>query len=56
VAFNVGGVLGGGLTPLIAQVLADRGGLVSVGYYFSLAAVVSLIALALSRKTYEIDE
>lgn len=56
VAFNVGGVLGGGLTPLIAQVLADRGGLVSVGYYFSVAAVVSLIALALSRKTYEIDE
>lgn len=45
-AFNVGGILGGGLAPMIAQALADRGGLVPVGYYLSAAALVSLIALA----------
>ena len=45
-AFNLGGILGGGLAPMIAQALADRGGLVPVGYYLSAAALVSLIALA----------
>jgi MFS family permease len=44
-AFNVGGVLGGGLTPLIATVMATRWGLGSVGLYMALAAVISLIAL-----------
>lgn len=46
-AFNVGGIIGGGLTPLAAQALADHGGLVLVGGYLAGAAVVSLIALAL---------
>jgi metabolite-proton symporter len=46
VAFNIGGVLGGGLTPLIAQKLSDQGrGLVPVGLYLGAAALVSLIAL-----------
>lgn len=40
-AFNVGGILGGGLTPAIAQMLAQRGGLASVGLYLA-AAVLSL--------------
>jgi len=43
--FNVAGVLGGGLTPLIAQALANQGGLAPVGYYMSGAALVSLVAL-----------
>jgi metabolite-proton symporter len=47
VAFNVGGILGGGLAPMIAQALADRGGLVPVGLYLSAAALVSLVPLAL---------
>jgi MFS family permease len=47
VAFNVGGILGGGLAPIAAQYLADKGGLVPVGFYFSAAALVSLVALAL---------
>ena len=51
-AFNVGGVLGGGLTPIVAQVLAEEGGLGWVGLYFSGAAGLSLVALALSRTTY----
>ena len=44
-AFNVAGVLGGGLTPIVAQALAARGGLAPVGLYASAAALVSLFAL-----------
>ena len=44
-AFSVGGILGGGLTPLIAQALADRGGLAYVGVYLGAAAALSLVAL-----------
>ncbi|HET9934413.1 MAG TPA: MFS transporter [Polyangiaceae bacterium] len=44
-AFNVGGILGGALAPIIAQALALRGGLSLVGLYLSGAALVSLIAL-----------
>jgi hypothetical protein len=49
-AFNVAGVLGGGLTPLVAQALADKYGLMAVGLYSSGAALISLIALALFGK------
>jgi MFS family permease len=48
-AFNVGGILGGALAPLIAQSLAERGGLAWVGAYLSGAALVSLLALASLR-------
>jgi len=44
-SFNVGGILGGALSPIIAQALADRGGLGPVGLYLSGAALVSLLAL-----------
>jgi MFS family permease len=44
-AFNVGGILGGGLTPLLAEQLVAAGGLTWVGYYLSTAATLSLIAL-----------
>jgi MFS family permease len=44
-AFNVGGIMGGGLAPLLAQVLADRGGLKFVGLYLGTAALLSLLAL-----------
>ncbi|GAA0325305.1 MFS transporter [Sphingomonas oligophenolica] len=47
-AFNVAGVLGGGLTPVVATALASWGGLAPVGYYASGAALVSLVALALA--------
>ena len=46
VAFNVGGIIGGALSPLIAQSLAEAGHLSLVGAYLSAAAVISLIALA----------
>jgi MFS family permease len=43
--FNVAGVIGGGLTPLIAQGLAIEGGLAPVGLYMSGAGALSLVAL-----------
>jgi MFS family permease len=44
-SFNVGGILGGALAPVIAQALADRGGLWLVGLYLAGAATVSLVSL-----------
>jgi len=48
-AFNFGGIIGGGLAPIIAQALADRGGLGLVGAYLVVAGALSLGALALVR-------
>ena len=45
IAFNVGGILGGGLAPVVAQGLADRAGLAFVGLYISGAAVLTLLGL-----------
>ena len=47
-AFSVGGILGGGLAPFLAQALADRGGLGAVGIYLGAAALVSLLAFRAS--------
>ncbi len=44
-AFNLGGIIGGGLTPLVAQLLADRGGLGHVGAYLIGAAALSLVGI-----------
>ncbi|MDP1631756.1 MAG: MFS transporter [Caulobacter sp.] len=49
VAFNVGGIIGGGLTPMIAQALAERGGLGLVGLYLSAAAGLSFVALVMLK-------
>jgi MFS family permease len=51
--FNIAGVIGGGLTPLIAQGLAMRGGLAPVGLYLSGATALSLVALLLVRRRAE---
>jgi MFS family permease len=50
IAFNAGGILGGAVAPIVAQALADQGGLPYVGLYLSGAAFVSLIALWLIRR------
>ncbi len=50
IAFNAGGILGGAVTPIAAQALAERGGLASVGYYLSTAALVSFVALLALRR------
>ena len=47
-AFNLGGVLGGGLAPVLAQALADRGGLAWVGAYLAAAGVASLVGIGLA--------
>ena len=41
-AFNVGGVIGGALTPIFAQALTDVGGIGCVGVYLAVAGVLSL--------------
>ena len=51
--FNLGGILGGGLTPVIAQALATGGGLVPVGGYLAAAGVASLAGLLMLRQSYE---
>ena len=54
-AFNVGGILGGGIAPILAQALADRGGLRFVGLYLGGAALVSLVAFAAAPRHIAID-
>jgi len=56
IAFNVGGIVGGGLAPIIAAALADKGGLPPVGLYLSATALLSLVALAAlaRRATHEL--
>ena len=49
VTFNLGGILGGGLTPLIAEALVKQGGLTWVGYYLAGAGLLSLLGLILVR-------
>ncbi len=44
-AFNVGGILGGGLAPFLAQAMADHGGLAYVGVYLGGAGLISFFAL-----------
>jgi MFS family permease len=52
IAFNVGGIIGGGLAPIVAQALADRGGLTPVGVYLAAAAVLSLAGLVPLKERY----
>ena len=47
-AFSAGGIIGGGLAPLLAQALAERGGLGPVGLYLAATALVSLVAFWVS--------
>jgi MFS family permease len=50
--FNVGGIIGGGLTPVIAQTLANGGGLAPVGGYLAAAGAVSFLGLLMLRRSY----
>ena len=49
-SFNIGGILGGALAPILAQRFAEQGGLPYVGMYLGAAALVSLIALVPLRR------
>jgi hypothetical protein len=44
-SFNLAGILGASLAPPIATLLATHYGVAYVGYYLSLAGLVTLIAL-----------
>jgi MFS family permease len=52
IAFNVGGILGGGLAPIVAAKLAETGGAAPVGLYLAAAAVLSLIGLIPLKARY----
>lgn len=51
VAFNAGGIVGGGLTPIIAEQLVAAGGLTYVGYYLSAMTALSLIGVLALRNS-----
>ena len=46
-SFNLAGILGAALTPYIAMRLATQHGVGHVGYYLSVAATLTLLALLL---------
>jgi MFS family permease len=52
-AFNVGGILGGAVAPILAQGLAGIGGLPYVGLYLGVAALISLIGLLSLKSAHE---
>jgi MFS family permease len=49
VAFNAGGIVGGAVTPLLAQMLAAEGHGARAGLLLSVAGVVTLVGVSLSR-------
>jgi metabolite-proton symporter len=51
--FNLGGILGASFAPLIAIWLAKNYGIEYVGFYLSLAALISVLALLAIRKKEE---
>jgi MFS family permease len=55
-AFNLGGVIGGGLTPALAQIMAERGGLRPVGAYLAGAALLSAIGLIAAGRDRPADK
>lgn len=54
-SFNLAGIFGASLAPYIATWLATQYGLSAVGYYLTGSALVSLLALGLSRETRDAD-
>jgi hypothetical protein len=48
-AFNFGGILGGAVTPILAQLMSGAGAGVYTGLLLSLTAVLSLLGLQLAR-------
>lgn len=51
-AFNLGGIMGGALAPMVAQSLVGLYGVATAGLYMSAAAAISLLALAFSGKSH----
>jgi MFS family permease len=55
IAYNIGGIIGASVAPFIAQMLVDQGGLSWVGYYVSIAALLSFLAVWSMKETRDID-
>jgi sugar phosphate permease len=51
--FNLAGILGASFAPLIAIWLAKSYGIAFVGYYLSVAALISFVALLMIRNKEE---
>lgn len=51
-AFNLGGIIGGALAPIVAQGLVSAFGVATAGLYMSGAAVISLAALAVRNREH----
>jgi hypothetical protein len=51
----LGGILGASTAPFVSQLLVDKGGLVWVGYYVSVMALVSFIAVMLMKETKHVN-
>lgn len=50
-SYNIGGIIGASIAPFIAQKLVSYGGLPWVGYYVSVAGLISLIAVYSMHET-----
>jgi metabolite-proton symporter len=53
--FNLAGIFGASLAPYFATWLASHHGLPAVGYYITAAALLTLLALWISRETRDTD-
>tara|TARA_R110000782_G_scaffold167129_9_gene259277 strand:- start:21796 stop:23088 length:1293 start_codon:yes stop_codon:yes gene_type:complete len=49
-SFNLGGIIGGALAPIVAQALVDLYGVATAGLYMTAAAAISLIALWIGNR------
>ncbi|MGT2425371.1 MFS transporter [Amnibacterium kyonggiense] len=56
IAYNVASILGASIAPIVAVLLWNRdGGILGVGLYLTGAAVVTFVALLLTRETRDVD-
>ena len=49
IAFNAGGILGGAVTPILAQIMAAQRNASQVGWLLSAAGVLTLVGVSLAR-------
>jgi hypothetical protein len=49
IAFNVGGILGGAVAPIAAQMLSAAGGASLVGLFLTAAGLVTLLGVTLGK-------
>lgn len=50
IAFNAGGILGGAVTPILAQIMAAEGLGAQVGWLLSAAGVLTLVGVSLAQR------